>query len=1074
LLKKESRKDCWTEAERRRLFEAHLRSDEASIHTLHGFCHSILKAHALENETLFDSEVADERTLLHETLDGLLRGPWARDTERLREFLGVMQEGKGIPKDWRSHLVSVALAYQPGRGDRLAPDPDPNQVHHLQMELEPYAQELRNTYARINRQHAKDTFLKVCDWLEQSATVEALADRFLRLNKNSTAYKKGFVAGLKAQAKDPHWVTFAECCQHFHDTVQRLQEARRVRAFHFVAEAVRALRERLVQEKKRLGALSYDDMVSRLTEAVRNRPSLVEQLRERYRVCIVDEFQDTDPLQWELLRRLCLDGKNGPRLFLVGDPKQAIYGFRGGDLRTYFAAREELHMRATNNQAQGSGLRENWRSSPSLIDALNATFSHPSWFGLAEIAEESANWKLPGTSNHIPFTFAESPSSRSKEKQTETPVVLRDFTGFSRKSEAQKIVHTWIAAEIRSLMQASSSLVEGLGGIAILTRTNPEAAALEKSLRRAGIPCRIRRRGGVFDSIQADQIRLLLELLETARDPRSQTQILTLPFLRREWPRGIPEEIPDTIRRWAALAQAGRWTEFFQSLLYEHGYIHRLAAQTRGGSEVQTLLALARRLTEEGMKCAGSPHALLHRFDSLRLQESGEESETSNGDGIPRVTIMTLHLSKGLEFPVIFLASLSESRKATFYTLRDEQGFQHILDRENETAEKIHRQQASEEDRRLFYVGLTRAKQRLYVPLLPEKFSHAGSGPLGGFASDALREAARKHEHLFRIDRGDLPHFSPTAISGLLPYSPAVEFPERDPWEEAGAFFQERTRKLSSYSQIVKRAATPVLEEDGRRLNREESGPEIIPADAAEVVESVTAKDLPPGPETGNALHELLEAVDFQGVNTVGNADLWMEQPRVTETARSILARHGLTEDYLRASLQLVWNTLHMPLVDPKGGTMFRLSGIAERKHEMEFLLPWNGLAKTTLPEHIQRRDGFLWGFMDLVFRHQDRYFLLDWKSNLLERYTEKDIAADMDKHDYHLQYQLYSVALDKWLKTRVSGYDPDKHFGGIYYLYLRGASPQKFSGYFHQPTRQALREAYPARLREILGMEAL
>lgn len=267
----------------------------------------------------------------------------------------------------------------------------------------------------------------------------------------------------------------------------------------------------------------------------------------------------------------------------------------------------------------------------------------------------------------------------------------------------------------------------------------------------------------------------------------------------------------------------------------------------------------------------------------------------------------------------------------------------------------------------------------------------------------------------------------------------------------------------------MKREVLTAVEEDGRRLNREvgeTEDPEILPA------ETVTAADLPPGAETGNALHELLEALDFAAAAHAAQAEIFLRETRFAAIAAPILHRHGLEEKHVSVLARLAWNTLCMPLPDPFGGADFTLASVSDRLHEVEFLLPFSGSPRENLPENVAQRNGFLWGFMDLVFRRAGRYYLLDWKSNLLDRYDRTSIARDMARHHYDLQYQLYAVALDQWLAAQLQGYDPDLHFGGVHYVYLRGASDRgPFSGFSCRPKKKELREEYPSRLRSALGL---
>ena len=202
-LKTESRNTFWTALEQERFFEAHLRCDEASIHTLHGFCHSVLRAHALENGTLFDSEVADDRALLKDALDGLLRGPWAKDEIRLRELLTVLQNG---PSDWRNHLVSIALAYQPDRGDTIQPRMSSERLEKSVEELNDCGEKLIEAFNTFDLKPPKEIFRKIHDRIERLGSSDvsnrtiSLRDFFLAIKANNTAIKKGFAACLNKTA----------------------------------------------------------------------------------------------------------------------------------------------------------------------------------------------------------------------------------------------------------------------------------------------------------------------------------------------------------------------------------------------------------------------------------------------------------------------------------------------------------------------------------------------------------------------------------------------------------------------------------------------------------------------------------------------------------------------------------------------------------------------------------------------------------------------------------------------------------------------------------------------------------
>jgi exodeoxyribonuclease V beta subunit len=217
-------------------------------------------------------------------------------------------------------------------------------------------------------------------------------------------------------------------------------------------------------------------------------------------------------------------------------------------------------------------------------------------------------------------------------------------------------------------------------------------------------------------------------------------------------------------------------------------------------------------------------------------------------------------------------------------------------------------------------------------------------------------------------------------------------------------------------------------------------------------------------------LHAILENTVFSSVLDADTPEAWLGLPGTRARVEEALRRESVSPACAPAAARAVWNTLRMPLPDPAGGPAFRLSdldGPQDYRHEIEFLLK---VEAAVLPEGFARRGDFLWGFMDLVFRRNGRYYLLDWKSNLLPAYDEASVNRSMTAHRYDLQWKLYAVALHRWLEARLPGYDYAAHFGGVHYLFLRGASPGRFSGFRTLPTLDQLRAEFPGEIGRLLG----
>ena len=1138
----------WSDEDLKRLQTFWMQADDLAIHTLHGFCQSSLRRDPLAGNVLIRDEVADDRSSAENALENLLRGPWAKDPARLAKLRDSLNIGSG--ENWRKKLVRIALAWHPWRGDTIEPAPGPEVAPALEAEVLEACARLRHALAGVNagsiplrhfisllpgKNPEGNGFARVDVLLGKTedpwAVLLCMLETFYGTYKHGTekagktnAYKKGFSSLLvSTRGRDiaslAEWSRLATACDAALALGMRIEYEKAMDALRLQAAVVQELRAELTREKIRRGVISYDDMPANLVRALRRNTGLATRIRRRYKACIVDEFQDTDPVQWEILESLCLEGPekegqdDGGRatlpLFLVGDPKQAIYGFRGGDLRTYLVARAAFRERAAGGRAQGFGLEANFRSRRTLIEALNATFVHENWFGAPAETPPDTAWRLPAESDKVAFTPAR--AGRADETAPAPRVHLRDFTqgdfaegsgpkpekaALPSKRDVERAVRRWIAARIVAAIQGGRSP----GEIAVLVRKNAEGEAVERLLRRCGVPCRVRRRGGVYTGAAADALRLLVEWIGDASDPDAQARILLLPFAREDandLPRGRPTTCPPLIARWASFAQAGRWPEFFDSVRREGGHRERLAAVSP--SEAERFDRLAQALAEAGSVPGTSVRALCDHFDSMRRGESsGEPGAESAEGGQDAVSIMTLHMSKGLEFPVVFIDAAGEGARSDYYVLRPqgETGFRIVLDLNDPHAREDHKAQERGEEQRLFYVAFTRARDELHIPLLPEKFRKGSAGPLGGFAAEALRSAAESKDTkgLFHWDveviedrvlaTGEASQAAGMTTGPVKPPPESVKSREEMLADSRETF--SRRRKLASYSGLSTRARTEMqaapkaegqpdelVGEDGTRMLREEI--HILSAEE----NHLTAEDLPPGAASGTALHAIFEHTVFSSARETTDPAAWLSLPGHRERVEEALRRESVDPAYAPAAARAVWNTLRMPLPDPAGGAPFRLADIVEEgnyRHEVEFLLPFDAASPTpplsNLPEDVARRGSFLWGFIDLVFRHEGRYYLLDWKSNLLPAYDGASVRRSMDDHHYDLQWKLYSIALDRWLGKRLPGYDPALHFGGVHYLYLRGASPAFFSGFTGRPTPSQLREDFPAEIARLLGAE--
>lgn len=1162
-----------------RLRDAHLSFDRAAIYTIHGFCQRVLRNYAFENNALFRLElVKKNRDVLEKALVEEMRSTWLADAgdgpeglEAFRSMAGALN--LGARSKWDGKLLQVAESYNPARGDVLLPDPDPARVAAAEEAMLAALQAIRGLFpdlpegagdaqgSRVAREFLQDyrrlkfanpTLRKKAPLLVEAALALAAAcpparDRGFRLERcedfleavNLSAAKTSFAclmpeAAEAAEGPSLPWPALEGLVREL-DAIRAGSAARRrelaAGAFADQRRVILGLRSRAQAYKRAHGLIGFDDMIEGVHAALRDRPGLDRALRQEYRCCLVDEFQDTDPLQWDIFRRIFLEAGGSHPLFLIGDPKQAIYRFRGGDIHTYMDARGALQELSRQGKAQGLSLDVNYRSSRAMVAACNALFSHPRWFHAMAVDPGAEAWKLPAAPDPLGYLPARHGGLPIQDGLDATdrpaPVVFRDFSGEADKAATERKVTAWLVAEIAALTASPDRLripdkatgalrPIGPGDICVLVQKNREKVRFERALFRAGIPFQVDRRAGLYQGEAAGHYLAVLEALEDRRDPGKHALALLTRFFRATGdapPAGPPAGTHPWFDEWSRLADRREWQRLFHSLLYRTGLLHRESLEEDGDRRIMDFLHIAQNLVIEALAGGHSLPALVQRLRDLRAGTGGEEEEDLHREESEggKVVLMTMHGSKGLEFPVVLLAAFSGPPRLSVLKYREGKNTVFNLDLKDPAGLAVYRKEAEDEERRLFYVAFTRARYKLYAPILPARYGKASaSGPLGDFAGEALRAAAAAHADLFHLVEADpvavrpvpLPassfglarrpdqEASAAAPAPALP-DPALFFsdaPSGDPFGGSDADFPARRRRLNSYSHLVKRGASVAAEELEGRFDKdevsagdpEEDGPLPEPGAAP-------GNALPRGRETGNMFHEILEGLDFALAAAAAGPEDLLADRAASDLIAARMLEHRLEETHRGDVARVLWNTLNARIPDPGSpGSALRLGDAGQRRHEMEFLFPYPPAAGPG-PRARPERGGYLWGYIDLVFRTEGRYYLLDWKSNWLEDYGPASLERSIRESRYDLQYMLYSMALDRWLRSVQPGYDFERHFGGIYYIYLRGMraepgnrapaaaggppAPAAAPGVFSfRPAPDQVRTVFPAHVDKALG----
>lgn len=805
-----------------------------------------------------------------------------------------------------------------------------------------------------------------------------------------------------------------------------LNEKERLEREKLVHDVLSRAYPEFIRLKARSGQMTFDDLIreaARLVEkassatATESQKKFIERMRERYRIALVDEFQDTDARQWTIFKMLFAEVG---RLVIVGDPKQAIYGWRGADLATYLRAREEIKSKG----GQYVSLDTMYRSTKEMVADFNTMFTS-GWFD--EMGQDIRYDEV-----HFP--------------QEDAPEKVRDF----RYPPGEHAVE-WLESGMGLEQFAENAANEMIrlsedqqwknilpwDKMCVLVRRHSDGEMVRDVLRKKNIPCRIYKEPGIYASIEAESILALFDYLSMPRSVGNLSALLLTPLFnvkldKLEQRLANGDALFDRLcERWRSLAEKRDWIGLFGSIVCNTGAKHHPAGY--------------RQIFDMLLEKYARSTALSEFAAELRELKAGEASAGENGsirnraDEGPAVQIMTMHVAKGLEFGAVFVAGgFSGFSKMS----KDE--------KEREIAEQ----------KRLFYVALTRAVFKLYIPWTArgERLGKSGSA-LQSFLGAAIAELCGNNVASRRRDPGQ------------LKLSPAGRILEPVQFDRPPSRGMKGWRfKWDSFSSLNHHsAANAVVAEEAKKENDEP--PEETPVQQKSL--------LPKGALSGTAFHEVMEILcgnDGQegrvGFEIGKNDDFESlvkeeggKKSALLEIARRRLAANGVAnrvgadgiESTARTLARMAWNALRTPL--DFGGEKFALCEIGpeDRKAEVNFVLD-EGL----LLAAGESREGALNGSIDLLVRRGDHDYIVDWKTNALDGYDLESVKEAMDAAGYHLQYKIYALAAEKWLGGSV--------VKGAAYLFVRGGETgENRSGKFvyelTDAERDKFRSEFPNRL---------
>ena len=1028
------------------------KTDEIRIGTIHGFCNGLLREFSFENGAPFQLNSNSDLGLLDRLLNLQIRRDWQKMYGELlpvllkaSDFINNPEAFIKAVKEIEKKLYAFVDCGNRSSDDSLAKScktiPEVQNADDLSKkweELKNNIQAIKNILPHVNNEANSDAYKENGKKIH-GATLKAIKSRITSMieecQKEITdidlepfAY---FSGKYDEKLSSCDAIADTQSCLLRNEIVRFLENHKAFSGTLKINTAVQLIKD-FRKSKAENGIIDFDDMLILVYEALHTKEGgenlFCRELQQKFRYALLDEFQDTDQVQWGIFKTIFLD-KTSPdnKIYLIGDPKQAIYSFRNADINTYNLAKSEVLA----NGGLLYNLGKNYRSVKSLVTGFNNLFTT----------------EFFGKNGEITYVNVDSQSEDEQKitiTQSEENGIYYLMSESKTDGDFKALMDNFIVKEILrleneiSFIEKKSERRLNLSDICILTRTNDETHSVKKILQKAGIPSEIYKETGVFRSEEAMNLQCILDALMFPGDESRLKKALLTEFYNYE-PGNLENLTSDDLWQKANLASLQKiahrmeWASFFTELFYCTDIFNNLLAKDLthnkniASRKITNYRHIAETLQENAYREKLNLEGMQKHLDSLRFLSEMDYFRKSGTQ--PAVQIMTIHASKGLEFPIVFVMSC----KLKDFNKEKEQAFRAyhqddklVIDTISDKNNPFYQEENINEHNRLLYVAITRASCKLYLPAnyealqIPadaEKINLEDIATNPVFRTKAEVKDEKITEEFMNIDSNELQRY----------------------------FQLESFSSLSAKKQNMEQLE-PLFALDNDDFKEDD-----------EVKEQASAlyTKLPGGTKTGNMMHKIFELLDF---TAVADSDGSQKEQIITslisqETEESKIIYNNIAfyypnlmpseiAIYANEAANIIYNTLNTPLSTSDAGS-FCLCEIAksDRISEMNFYM--------AVPDNDSLQ---MTGSLDLVFRHGGKYYFLDWKTNSLENYAK---TAEYTNEHYAMQYKIYLQALKKFLSGRLKDdFQFERDFGGIFYLYVRGVTPEnpKLGVWFCKP----------------------
>lgn len=1102
--------ECDQQTAIQRLKVALLEMDEAAIFTLHGFSYRVLTEMAFTaGKPMSESLTNDHEHLYLHALEDWFR--INRTNAMLMQSLGA--HGWYTPEAFWQQFKSLIYADEPIKvvtESEICTDFDDN----LRALLNQSQQQISEVQALLQANqgliHAelidghKQQDVREAEWREVLVwftapdlleSPKAVAD-FLHGNRYRT--KANVQPVLKQAANLRRSLTeAAKKCVATRDSL--LEEAKQ---WHAVVSVIEWVKRHIVAEKRRLREVGFDDLIRNLATATRDSSSFAARIRNAYPAALIDEFQDTDSLQYQILSSVyrlsgnALDASDKSLLMMIGDPKQAIYGFRGGDIFTYLLARKDADYQWV--------MDTNWRSVEGMIGAYNRLF----WGAdLHEQARDMFGYSIAYEQVHsTPHASAAMRQFVDPHAETRQPltffaanVAQTELSSAEKKQLGQRQLTRWCVAEIGRLLAEVTVDSKPIrpADIAILVRTGREAERIIDALRAVNLNAvYLSDKNSLFASAEAQELLRVMTGIWFYQQDNHAVRAASSRLL------GISQ---DTLLAMHQDPQHHSWSELREQLAgYREQWLRQgcltvitdlLCNQFEAPSNQERAITNYMHLAESLQKASQNhahPLQLLEWFKEQIFDPAGsDEYQQRLESDADLIQIVTQHKSKGLEYPIVFIPYANEYRdpvkqgnsfsKIYQYFCPDQQRRILQLGR-TEHAVFNAREQGQAENMRLLYVAVTRAAQRCYMGISESENSNLSAlenAISDSCGSDSMSWREHLQSHIENCQYWSL------CCAGDTSQFAGFSVPTDEQASLVAKTFTGRVDsnwRLHSFSGLTKDSHnTEISSREVEVFYHQPNVLSVINRNSQQITSDIGDNrfSFVKGATAGNFLHDLFEHMDFVKPQWEELIERFNRQYSVLQTEQ----QHVLLTKWLQSILMAP-----IPCDGGRGATLGMFSQ-AQTLREAEFYFPLDSVDTAAVNECIVRHrqqlfneglldneslnlntqlnrhtlTGMMHGFIDLIFCHQGKFYVADYKSNhlgdSLQDYTPQVLARNNALHNYDLQYLIYSVALHRYLAARVQHYSIAQHFGGVCYLYLRGmhGDNKNSEGVFYHPLDERL-----------------